>query len=240
MMKKVALIALCALLAIPALALAAGKPDITEQKVYLYKEDSSRYTYVNAFAEIENIGDKAIEMSEGNFEVYDANGDVLDTARIYRFYPKYLEPGETCFVSASIMLDGKTPDDVQDYDIQVMHKSAQEHTNYLTVVSANVSEEPWYEGSSRMTTKASVIVTNEGTETVFDVTVAGGAYDAEGKLLFTFGENANVGVLPGNQVEFRVEIDETAMASLAETAAPDSGLSRIATIKAVAYQETDW
>ncbi len=239
-MRKFLLIALCVLLMVPSLAFAAGKATIEQEKVYLFKGEYSSYTYATTFLEVVNTGDKAIEMDQGTFEVFDANGDVMDDTSLYSFFPKFVEPGESCYVSAYIMLSDKEPKDVDDYSIQVSSKSAKVSTQYLKVVDAKLIEVPSYPGSDRMTTKLSIVVENDTAETLYDISAAAGAYDADGKLLFCVSGNEDFGLLPGSQAEFRLDVDETATAALDQAADPDSGMSLVKNIKALAFVDAGW
>ena len=234
-MKKIALFALTMVMVLTAVcpAFAAGKLEVTQEKFYSIEPyDDSFYVYI--FAEVTNSGDKAVEYNNALWEIYDANGDTLDSSDWLSCYPDVLEPGETGYVSAYMSLDDvESAEDAADYLLTVSGKSAKE--NNIVRLPATVAY-TYTKGDYRDTHELVATVTNDTDKTVYDYRVVYAVKDAAGNLLYT--ENVQpsyVGILPGTSVEVTRDLSYD---SVVETLL-EQGVLNFDQVEVIAYVELD-
>lgn len=235
-MKKIALFALAMVMVLTAVcpAFAAGKLEVTQEKFYsLEPYDDSFYTYI--YAEVTNSGDKAVEFNNGLWEVYDANGDTLDSEDWMYCYPDVLEPGETGYVSAYMSLDDvDSTDAAADYLLTVSGKSAKENPN--VILPATVAYE-YVKGDYRDYHTLIATVTNDTAETAYNFRVVFAVKDAEGNLLYVDDvQPSYVGILPGTSVEVKCDLSyENVVEELLE-----QGILNFDKVEVIAYVDTDY
>ena len=235
-MKRIALFALTLVMILTAAcpALAAGKLVVNQEKFYSIEPyDDSFYTYI--YAEVTNSGDKAVEFNNGLWEIYDANGDTLDSEDWMYCYPDVLEPGEVGYVSAYIRLeDVDSTDAAADYLLTVSGKSAKENPNIALPASV---EYVYAKGDYRDTHKLVAVVSNDTAETVYDFRVVYAVKNAAGELLFV--ENVQpsyVGILPGSSVEVTRDLSyDSVVEELLE-----QGILTFDQVEVIAYADTDY
>ena len=235
-MKKIALFALTMVMVLTAVcpAFAAGKLEVTQEKFYsLEPYDDSFYTYI--FAEVTNTGDKAVEYNNALWEIYDANGDALDSSDWLSCYPDVLEPGEVGYVSAYMSLDDvESADDAADYLLTVSGKSAKENPNIILPATGAYT---YTKGDYRDTHMLTATVTNNTEEVVYDFRVVYAVKDAEGNLLYV--ENVQpsyVGILPGTSIEVSRDLSyDSVVEELLE-----QGILNFDKVEVVAYVDTDY
>ncbi|MDY2770295.1 MAG: hypothetical protein SOU13_10305 [Eubacteriales bacterium] len=122
-MKKVLLITIAIILALPTTALAAGKATVTQEAFYV--TPFLGYFAGEIYCEITNTGDKPVKLESGVYEFYDADGESIDSGSIYSFYPRILLPGEkgTAIITSGIK-EATEPAYIADYSVSVVGKSA--------------------------------------------------------------------------------------------------------------------
>lgn len=98
MKKIISMILAFALICGTVPAFAAGKLSTTQENFWVI---SSYWTYAYAYAKVENVGNKPINVNAGVLEVYDENGDVITSSDYLSTYAKCLQPGEYTYVSIS-------------------------------------------------------------------------------------------------------------------------------------------
>ena len=235
-MKKIALFALTMVMVLTAVcpAFAAGKLEVTQEKFYsLEPYDDSFYTYI--YAEVTNSGDKAVEFNNGLWEVYDANGDTLDSEDWMYCYPDVLEPGETGYVSAYMSLDDvDSVDAAADYLLTVTGKSAKENPNVNLPATVKYV---FTEGDWRNTHELIATVTNESAETLYNFRVVFAVKDAEGNLVFVEDVSPSyVGILPGTSIEVKCDLTyDSVVEELLE-----QGALTFDQVEVIAYADTDY
>jgi len=235
-MKKIVLFALTLVMVLAAAcpAFAAGKLVVDQEKFYSIEPyDDSFYVYI--YAQVSNAGDKAVEFNNGLWEIYDANGDTLDSEDWMYCYPDVLEPGEVGFLSAYMSLDDvSSVEDAADYLLTVSGKSAKENT--IVRLPATVKY-TYTKGDYRDFHVLTATVTNDTTETVYDYRVVYAVKDAAGNLLFV--ENVQpsyVGILPGTSVEVMRDLSyDSVVEELLE-----QGILNFDQVEVIAYVDTDY
>ena len=235
-MKRIALFALTLVMVLTAVcpAFAAGKLVVNQEKFYSIEPyDDSFYVYI--FAEVTNAGDKAVEYKNGLWEIYDANGDTLDSSDWLYCYPDVLEPGEIGYVSAYMSLDDvDSVDDAADYLLTVTGVGAKENPNVILPATVKYTYE---KGDYRDYHKLIATVTNDTNEVVYDYRVVFAVKDAQGNLLYT--ENVQpsyVGILPGTSVEVTRDLSyDNVVESLLE-----QGILNFDQVEVIAYVDTDY
>lgn len=235
-MKKIALFALTLVMVLTAVcpAFAAGKLVVNQEKFYSIEPyDDSFYAYV--FAEVTNAGDKAVEYKNGLWEIYDANGDTLDSSDWLNCYPDVLEPGEVGYVSAYISLDDvQSTEDAADYLLTVTGVGAKENPNVILPATVKYTYE---KGDYRDYHKLIATVTNDTNEVVYDYRVVFAVKDAQGNLLYSDSvQPSYVGILPGTSVEVTRDLSyDNVVENLLE-----QGILNFDQVEVIAYVDTDY
>jgi len=179
-------------------ALAAGKLQTSQEAVYVAEGYSNVYVYV--YAEVTNAGDKNVQYSDGLFEVYDADGNVLESTTYLSCYPEYLAPGEVGYLYGYLSIKDTTDTSVAaDYMLNVTGKGSNENpTHYLPAEAVYEKVETSYSSYDYVYST----VTNDLDSTVREYRTVIALYDAEGNLKFVdaHGEGT-VGIPAGNKAE---------------------------------------
>ncbi|MBO5501446.1 MAG: hypothetical protein J6K73_11915 [Clostridia bacterium] len=235
-MKKIALFALAMVMVLTAVcpAFAAGKLEVVQEKFYSIEPyDDSFYAYI--FAEVINSGDKAVEFNNALWEIYDANGDTLDSSDWLNCYPDVLEPGETGYVSAYKSLDDvQSTEDVADYLLTVSGKSAKENPNVILPATVTYT---YTKGDYRDYHVLTATVTNDTDAVVYDYRVVFAIKDAAGNLIYTDSvQPSYVGILPGTSVEVARDLSYD---SVVETLL-EQGILTFDQVEVIAYVDTDY
>lgn len=200
-MKK--LLSLCLVLALTlcmsTAALAAGKLEVNSDTAYALPSGDNVYGYL--YAQVENTGDKSIEYSDGLFELYDANGDVLASNSYLTCCPRVLQAGETGFLYATYLkAEGATsPADVADYSVSVTGKGKGSYVVRRFPATATVKTV-----SDKYSTDIDmyVTVTNDTNETVYDMDIVAAIKDGEGNVVYVGSDSAyNIGIPAGGSIE---------------------------------------
>jgi len=104
-MKRLAII-LLVLVLLPVSAFAAGKATVTQEAFYV--RPFTTYYAGEIYAEITNTGDKPVIFNGGLVELYDANGDAIESQNLYSCYPAILAPGEKGYLYRTITVKEAT------------------------------------------------------------------------------------------------------------------------------------
>lgn len=185
-------------------AMAAGKIEVAGDTAYALASGDRVYGYL--FAQVENTGDKAIEYSDGLFELYDADGEVMASESYLTCCPKVLQPGEVGYLYASSVRveNAAKTDDVADYSVSVTGKGKGSYVvqrfpstvRVETVKSAYSTDIDLY-----------VTVTNDTDATLYDINVAAAIKDGEGKVVYAGSDSTyNVGIPAGGSVEVCISV----------------------------------
>lgn len=234
-MKRIALFALTLVMILTAAcpALAAGKLVVNQETFYsLEPYDGSFYTYI--YAEVTNTGDKPVEFNNALWEVFNADGDAIDSTDWLYCYPDVLEPEGVGYIYGYISLDDVTStEDAADYSLTVSGKSAKE--NNVVILPATV-EYRFTEGDWRNYYELVATVTNDTENVVYDYRVVFVVKNAEGKLLFVDSvQPSYVGILPGTSIEVTRDLSyDSVVEELME-----AGIMTFDQVEVVAYYEID-
>lgn len=227
--KNILCIALCLCL-LPVLALGAGKATIVDEYVKA-RGTILKWVAVDAFVEIENTGDKTIEMDGGLLELFDPEGDVIDNKKFSDFYPAVLQPGEKGFgYYTATLMDHEDPAVVDDCALSVTSVSAKDsNVKRLDVgeVSCEYREKSAYLNYYALT----VTVTNNTEETIGSLRGVFAGRDGEGKLAYAGSVPAKaVGILPGSSITLTYWVEDLSSAWKEDGSVP-------ATFEAIVYGE---
>ncbi len=235
-MKRIALFALTLVMvfAIACPALAAGKLTVNQEKFYsLEPYEDSFYCYL--YAEVTNSGDKAVQFNNALWEIYNAEGDALDSSDWMQCYPDVLEPGEVGYIRTSMSMEDVTSaEEASDYLLTVTGKNAKE--NPIVRLPATV-EYKYTKGDYRDYHHLVATVTNDTAETVYNFTVVYAVKDAEGNLLYVESvQPSYVGILPGTSIEVTCDLSYDSVVE----ALMENGTLTFDTVEAIAYVDTDY
>lgn len=235
-MKRIALFALTLVLvlsvALPAFA--AGKLEVTDEVFYsLEPYEGSFYAYI--YAQVTNTGDRDVEFNNGLWEIYNADGDTLDSENWLNCYPDVLKPGEIGYVTAYTSLDdAASVEDAADYQLTVSGKSSKENPNVILPAEVKYV---FIDGDWRDYHEMYAVVTNNTEATVYNYRVVVAVKDAEGKLIFVEDVMPSyVGIMPGTSVEVKLDLSyDSVVEELLE-----QGKITFDQVEVIAYVDTDY
>lgn len=198
------LISLLMVSLIPGTALAAGKISVVQETFMVLPYIGYHAGYV--YAEVKNTGDKAVEFAGGLLELYDADGNSIESTDYIYFYPKVLAPDEVGYLYAYQGVEEATDKSfIADYLLTVTSKGAKD-TEKVAFITSNARYEKvdlGYWGYHYAITD----VMNASDKTFYDYDVVYALKDADGKLLYVDNCNPSyVGLKPGSIVEVRVSV----------------------------------
>lgn len=209
-MKK--LLSMCLILALAlcmsTAALAAGKLEVNCDTAYALPSGDNVYGYL--YAQVENTGDKSIEYSDGLFELYDENGDVLASSTYLSCYPRVLQPGETGFLAVTYLkAEGiSNPADVADYSVSVTGKGKGSYvvTRYPSTVRVETIDGGKYSDEINMY----VTVTNDTNKTAYDLDIIAAIKDGDGNVVYVDYVTAyNIGIPAGGSIEVCIDVSSS-------------------------------
>ena len=207
MKKRAAALAMAlALVANAVPAMAAGKVSVEQEDFYVV---DSYTIYGYGYAKVENTGDRAVQVSNGLLEIYDANGDVLVTEDYLEAYAEYLQPGESTYVKLYHSIDGvEDVEEVDDYMMTITGKSETDHGSYRLPVETAYDTD--VEDGWSVTDFMYALITNDTDRPLFRVGVVLALLDDEGHILYMDSENlySSVALMPGSSILVRKEVPQ--------------------------------
>jgi len=223
-MKKIVCALMALALILPTAALAADL-EITQEAFYV--TPFLNYYAGEIFCEVTNTSDRIMKITDGQYELYDADGASLNSGSIYSIYPHTLGPGEKAYFSVtSGVKDATSAAYIDSYSVSVVGKPVDE-------------KEPEYEVSDvRMEEKSGIIrgtrlaatVTNNSEELPAQLYLTFAVFNGEGKLLFvTAASSMGLALLPGNSGEMGMDIDRDIITALADRGEEMASVVAIAT-----------
>ena len=227
-MKKTLLAALVASLLLCVLAgsaLAAGKATVTQEAFYV--RPFLDYYAGEVYAEITNTGDRPVIFNGGLIELYNPDGDAIESDNLYRCYPEVLAPGEVGYLyNMTTVSDAKEADYIDDYALTITGKAENAKETVRLTTEGSFGEYQYSKYSSEFAMFANV--TNNTSELARRVRIVCALYDKEDKLLYADStELYNLGIPPEQTVEVRMSVDSRIQSAWeAEETAP----ARIVTI----------
>jgi hypothetical protein len=210
---------------------AAGKLSVVQETFYVLPYIDYHAGYV--YAEVKNIGDKPVEFNGGLIELYDAEGNSIESSTYLRMYPKTLDANEIGYLYVSQSVKEATDQSfIDDYLLTVTGKGAKEN---------NVLRLPVAEAKTQLDKRSYwsyyyvlTNLTNNTDQVLYDFEVVYALKNAEGKLLYvTQGEPSYVGLLPGSSIQMRLRVDSDIVEKLGETEFEN------AVVEAIAFVEVD-
>lgn len=226
MFKRITLFVL-ALSLICAPAFAAGKLVVNQERMLAL----DYYGSVDAevYAEVENTGDKPVEFSAGLVELFDADGNTIDSTDYLYCYPSVLAPGEKGYVYVSMYPDNVTAAaDIADYTLTVTGKSSTGETNLMKTTGIY---EPGVVDGYWTYNYLTAEITNETAETTYDLYCVYALKDADGGLLYVYYTTAySIGVPAGGTMYMRTSLPDSVLEYF------DANGITPATVDAIAYE----
>ena len=212
MKKALAFLTILLVLAAVGTALAAGKLTITQESVLVLPYET--YFRSELYLEVQNTGDKAVQMNGGLFELMDAAGDVVNSLDLngYDLCPEVLQPGEFGYIYRTVDLTEATSSDyIGSYSVNVNGKGKVDAdiTRYPTVARYETLT------SSDGTRKDYIVavITNNTDRTVYDFDVGFEFLDENGNLLFTItGYWSYTGILANTSIEVYMDVPDNVTA----------------------------
>ncbi len=205
-MKRVVYI-ICFLLVIVTMtpAFAAGKLDVVQENFYVI-DDYDLYAY--AFAKVENIGNKDIQVSNILLEIFDEEGDALTSTDWGYVFGECLAPGEYCYIKIYDYFDDSINDPamVDDYLLTVSGKSTTEkRTVWLETTGEykeNVRMDYWTYNLMCGTVK------NNTDQDLYGIVIVMVLFDEDGNILFLDGEylGDNCALNAGSSISVRIPV----------------------------------
>ena len=230
MKRTISLIAALMLLVCGVLpACASGAIETTDQTWYVVSHSDDYRVYY--FATVSNTGDKPVSVNDLLFEIQDPSDVTIESTSKYKLYPEVLEAGQTGWLAISKdVKDIDSKEEIDHYNLTITSKVNDDRAARPLTASAEYLEEDEDENENVLR----ATVTNDGTESVFDIIVASAAFDADGKLLYVTGDAAkNIGLAAGNSFMQRSLIQSDI------TDALEDAQQEIASAQAVAYTMED-
>lgn len=231
--KKVSLfisiILLLSIFAIPTLA--AGKLSVVQEKFYVLPYSSYHAGYV--FAEVKNIGDKPVEFNGGLLELFDEEGNSIESENYIRCYPNFLDAGETGYIYLYKSVKEATDKNfIDDYLLTITGKGAKN----MLVTRLEVSNPRHEVNESGYWRRDYLVVdiTNNTEQTKYDFYVVFAVRDQNDNLLFVNSVNPSyVGIKQSNTVEVTSMFDSDFIKFFEENNIT------IGSVEAIAYVKTE-
>lgn len=193
--KLFAIVAILAVLMLSTSALADGQINLSHEKYTL--DDEGEKAYVFALAE--NIGDKAMKLSDASFELLDADGKVLEDTESVKAVADYLQPGESSYVYAVIDLED-VEGEIADHTFTIKGKENDKYTSVRLATACELDPED--------SDTALVTVTNDTDDVVYGVKGAVTFLDADENIVAINSVSmlSKVGLNPSSSVTMKVAI----------------------------------
>lgn len=205
-MKKTTLVLLiCMLLLSSATAMAAGKVTVTSEAFYV--RPYFDYYAGEIYAEITNTGDKPVVYNGGMIELYNPDGDAIESSNIYSCYPSILGPGESGYLYNTTSVDeAEEKGYIDDYMLTITGKAENDTETIRMQSEGSYGEFQRSKYSTEFTVFA--LITNDTDELLRGIRVVFALFDEEGNLLYADSvEPYYVGLPAGETIEVRQSVD---------------------------------
>ena len=208
-MKKTlsCLLLLMMLLSLSIQGLAAGRLEIVQENLFQlsYYEKTVTCHY---FTELKNSGDKPVEFTRGLLELFDPDGNSVESADISYCYPRVLQPGETAFISSQLDVDTALHT-VNDQMLSLMQQG--KLTQKVVRLESEATMQKIDDGYS-MDDYLVCHIKNTSGEVVREFDVVLSMRDSEGNILWICTSNwydYDFGLMPDSSMELRVETNNS-------------------------------
>ncbi len=226
-MKKAALLALIASLAITGSCYADGNISVSDKAIVIAPGDDSG----NFYAKIQNDGDAPAGVDNGKLVLFSGNDEILVTSDFVNTFPSriVLNPGEYTYVKEFLWDSALKNQTIGDIKFSV--DSTDRGTN-----AERIPCEAEYEinGSDSYDNYIHITVTNESDQTRKGYYLVGALLDTAGNLVYVdTNQYENVGLHAGSTATFSLYIDRDNINYL------ESNGIEIGSVDAIVYYITD-
>jgi hypothetical protein len=158
--------------------------DVTkvQQVVIPWRRDrSDPYTNVLVLIEVENHGDGWAELlpSSSDYSLLSSDGSVAGTGSFLYAYPALVAPGKHGFMWDGTAIDGVSPDDIADAEIDARFDDASD----VDAESFSFTKVTWKQPQYEQGLSATGFITNKTNADMLSVAVGVVFYDKAGKIL---------------------------------------------------------
>jgi len=203
-MKKLLTLTISLLVVFSVPALAAGKITVTQESFYVRPYWSNFASEI--YAELTNTGDKPVKFNGGMIELFNEDGDSIESSNIYSCYPPILGPGEVGYIfDTTSVKEAEEKSYIDDYVLTVTSKGENKETiKYLPSDGTYLEEDRNFFKELRI----SATIQNDTDSTLEKVTVAIALYDADDKLIYAdYVSPYSIGVPSGQSIVFYTRVD---------------------------------
>ena len=172
-----------------------ARPALEAKQTWRAWTDAPGTTCVHGGVEIKNVGNRAIELSDVTFTLYDTNGMVLDAIPA-TVTPWVIEQGGKAYASGETTLEHIEPDRVGRLKVNFNHRFTDRQPQPLTVKGLSG-------GEGHLGYEVTGEVMNTSGESASSILVAVALYDGQNKLLAVLLARPQVTLARGDQVGFR-------------------------------------
>lgn len=193
--KLFAMLALMLALTLCAAAMAEGRLSLSQEKYTLDDDDEMAYV----FAKVENIGDKAMKVTDATFELLDADGKVLEDTESVKAVGGYLQPGESTYLYAAIDLED-VEGEIADYNFSLDGKENDKYTSVRIATSCELDPKD--------SDVVLLTVTNDTDDILYGVKGCVTFLDQEDNIIAINSVSmlSKVGLNPGSSATMKVEM----------------------------------
>lgn len=210
-------------------AFAAGGLTTTEETWYVASHSDDWRVYF--YATVKNDSDKPEEVNDLLFEIQDPSGTTLESTTKYKMYPEVLQSGQSGWLVLSQDVEDVDSKDLIDHYVLTLTSKVEDDEEARMLQATGEFRE---EDDDEMEDVLRAVVTNDGEEEAFEITVAMAARDAEGKLLYVDKmATKDIGLAAGSALLMRAE-----MASDIVDALEDAD-TEVASVDVMAYTMVD-
>jgi len=196
-MKKLLAFIIVLLIVLSTPAFAAGKLTVTQEAFYV--RTYSSYFAGAIYAELTNTGDKPVKFNGGLIELFNEDGDSIESSNIYSCYPPILGPGEAGYIYFTTPVkEAEEKSYIDDYTLTVTSKGEnKEGIKYLPSVGEYIE----IQKSSSKDFNLSATIQNDTDSLLKKISVAFALYDADDKLIYTdYTSPYSIGVPSGQTI----------------------------------------
>lgn len=189
-------------------ALAAGKLRVTQENFHVI---DSYGIYGNAYARIDNVGDKPIKVNAGILEIFDTEGDALTSTDYMSKYAEYLQPGEYTYVSMRTEVKDVEASQIDDYLLTITGKSENKYISQR--FPCTTSYEPGVEAGYWTHNYMYATFTNDTDKPIYGIEILLVLLDAEGNILYMDDASmySDKALMPGGAITVRKDVSSSYM-----------------------------
>jgi len=206
-MKRKLAFCLVLILAVCCLAPAFGEGKLKVTKKNFYKISSGSYAYGYVMAQVENVGDKPVQLKGATMEIFDKAGEVLGSTDSYSCPMKYLQPGEHTYLKMYASLDPEKLDDVEKNKLSLSDKSDLDRKCIVLPCEFEFKKDVKEGYSTHDYMYATV--TNNTDQPLYSIMTTFAMKDKKENILFVTSNSfgSSQALMPGSSVLIKMEMD---------------------------------